>query len=148
MLFKKIAFLLVLLTLLLSSITHASWVKLSSEELIQQTKLAVIGEFIGSTSIVIKADKIEFSAGIIKVEKVENGITNDEFLLIVLRRKGAPRISTDINYSKGQKGLWLLTNYSQDNPTLYSAGHPQRFVSYKNSETLHQLKKLLAKHKL
>jgi hypothetical protein len=130
--------------LLNSSIAFASWVKLSPEELVEQSKLAVIGEFIGTTRIATQEAGKNLIVGVINVETVLDGSVQDDIILIAIRTSGAPLISTTINYKKGQNGLWLLKHYSPDNTTLYSASHPQRFTPSSDVDTFNLLKNLVA----
>jgi hypothetical protein len=136
---------IVLMSILLSpSLAFASWVKLSPEELVGQSKLAVIGEFIGTTRVAAQKAGTNIIVGVIKVETVLDGSVRDDFLLIAIRKVGSPLISSTINVNKGQKGLWLLNKYSPDNTALYSANHPQQFTPSSDVKTINLLKKLIA----
>jgi len=142
-------FIIVLMCFLLSpSIALASWIKLSPEELVAQSKLAVIGEFIGTTRVAAQETGKQLIVGIIKVETVLDGYFQDDFLLIAIRKVEAPRISSTIKFKKGQKGLWLFTQYYPDNTALYSASHPQQFTLSSDIDTISDLKSLLAKQKI
>ncbi|NQZ89449.1 MAG: hypothetical protein HRT54_17880 [Colwellia sp.] len=139
---------IVLLSILLTpAIALASWVKLSPEELVGQSKLAVIGEFIGTTRIATIDSGKNLIVGVIKVETVLAGAIQDDFLLIAIRRAGVPLVSSTIDFKKGQTGLWLLKQYSADNTALYSASHPQQFTSSSDTDTINHLKKTLAQLK-
>ena len=139
---------IVLLSILLSpSIALASWVKLSPEQLVGQSKLAVIGEFIGTTSIAAQEKGKTLIVGVIKVETVLDGSVQDDLLLIAIPNAGAPLVSSTILFRKGQTGLWLLTQHSPNNAALYSASHPQQFTPSSDSDTINHLKKLLAQLK-
>ncbi|TWX59567.1 hypothetical protein [Colwellia hornerae] len=129
------------------SFAFASWIKLSPEELIEQSKLAVIGEFIGTTRLMTQKTGKNLIAGIIKVDDFLDGSVSDDFLLIVIGHEGDGLISTTINFKKGQKGLWLLQLYSPDNPVLYSASQPQQFTPSSDLATINELKNLLIEHK-
>jgi hypothetical protein len=138
--FKKVTF--VFLSLLTPSIAFASWVKLSPKELVEQTQVAVIGEFLGTTRIATSMKGKSLVVGIIKV-KDDLGISVQyDFLLIAIRYVSAPLISTNIDFKKGQKGLWLLKQHSPDNALLYSASHPQQFVPFSDVSTMNHLKDL------
>jgi len=139
---------IVLLSILLSpSIALAAWAKLSPEELVGQAQLAIVGEFIGTTRITTQETGKNLIVGIIKIEIVLDGSVQDDFLLIAIRNVGAPSISTTINFRPGQKGLWLLKQYSSTNTTLYNANHPQQFTPYNDIKTLEHLKSLITKQK-
>jgi len=129
------------------SIALASWVQLSPEELVAQSKLSVVGEFIGTTRVATQESGKELIVGIIKIQKVLSGSIRDDFLLIAIRKADVPQISSTIRFKKGQKGLWLLTRYSADNKTLYSASHPQQFTQSTDKETIKHLINLVTKHK-
>lgn len=139
---------IVLLSIVLTpSIALASWIKLSPEELVGQSKFAVIGEFIGTTRISTQLANKILIVGVIKVESVLAGPVQDDFVLIAIRRAGAPLVSSTINFKKGQTGLWLLKQYSPDNTALYSAHHPQQFTPSSDTDTINHLKKLWAQLK-
>ena len=115
--------------MLTPSIVLASWAQLSEKELLEQTSVGVIGEFIGTTRIIVEENNATLIVGIIKVKSVLKGLVEKELLSIVIRNANAPRVSTSITFQEGQKGLWLLKQYSPANPSLYSANHPQQFIA-------------------
>lgn len=139
---NKIFFLLFSI-ILTPSVTLASWVKLSPEELIEQTQVAVIGEFIGTTRIVTDVKDESLIVGIIKVKELLGRSVQDDFLLFAIRYEGAPLISTTISFNKGQKGLWLLKQHSPNNTVLFSVSHPQQFIPFNDTKSISHLKKLL-----
>jgi len=139
---------IVLVYILLSpSLVLASWVKLSPEELVGQSKLAVIGEFIGTTRVAAQKTGTNIIVGIIKIETVLDGSVHDDFLLIAIRNADSPLISSTIGFKKGQRGLWLLKQYSPDNTLLYSASHPQQFTLSSDVKTIIHLTNLVAEKK-
>jgi hypothetical protein len=134
-------------TLFISSIASASWAKLSSEALIEQTNVAVVGEFIGTTRISSQEVGKELIVGVIKIESVLVGSIQDDLLLIVIRKAGYPLSSSIINFNKGEKGLWLLKQYSSANSLLYSVNHPQQFIASGDVARINHFKSLLLENK-
>jgi hypothetical protein len=138
----------VLMFILLNpTITLASWIQLSPEELVEKSKLAVIGEYIGTTRVSAQGEGKNIIVGVIKVETFLYGTIRDDFVLIAIRNADSPFISSTINFKKGQRGLWLLPLYSPHDTALYSANHPQQFTPLSDVKTINQLKKLVAEQK-
>ena len=126
-----------------SFLVFSSWVKLTEKELIELTNVAVIGELIGSTTISNNETQDGLIVGIIKVEKILSGPFSDDFLLFVIQRSGIARISSTVNFKKGQKGLWLLKQYGPTTPFLFSANHPQQFISSSDINKINHLKSMI-----
>lgn len=130
-----------------TSSTLGSWIKLSPKQLVTQSNLAVIGEYIGTTRIKSFPAGNELIVGVIKVNNILKGSVQDELILIAIRNAKGALMASTTSFKKGQKGLWLLTQYSPDNAVLYSANHPQQFIPSSNIDAMSVMKKLLIKQK-
>ncbi len=118
--------------ILLPITSYGSWAKLSDIELVNQSDVIVNAELIGQTQFTI--NQFKYVIGALKVEEVLKGDKNQAVILLALPRTKGPRISTDILYRKGQKGLWFLRERKAKGETgIYLADHPQRFLSIEHA---------------
>ncbi len=121
------------LTLNFATTANAMWVKLSENELIEQSDVIVTAEMIGHAPMMI--DGVKFVIGVLKVEEVLKGDKEKTVMLLALPSTEGPHKSTDIFYKKGQKGLWFLRERkAKGEAGIYLADHPQRFLSIEHAE--------------
>ena len=100
------------------------WAKMSDAELIAQSDLIVVGEWVGQSAISLHGTAR--SLGAVAVSEVLKGDPRQTLALISLPASDAPVASDRVVFKRGDKGLWLLRR--ADAPGLYLADHPQRFV--------------------
>ncbi len=123
---------LIFYLILLPTTSYGSWAKLSDIELVNQSDVIVNAELIGQTQVTI--NQLKYVIGVLKVEGVLKGDKNQAVILLALPHTKGPRISTDILYRKGQKGLWYLRERKAKGETgIYLADHPQRFLSIEHA---------------
>ena len=105
----------------------AMWVAASNAELVATSDVIIDGELIGQVHAVINGVKLFL--GVLKADEILKGEQGQPVFLLALPSREGPRLSTDISYSVGQKGLWCLRKReSQGTTGLYLADHPQRFL--------------------
>ncbi len=119
------------------------WVKLSDEELTEQSNVIITAELIGEVPIMINQAK--FVIGVLKVEEVLKGDRDQTALLLALPSSKGVYISEDIFYKKGQKGLWFLRERKTEGEAgIYLADHPQRFLSMEHaSDQIKAIRKIM-----
>lgn len=105
------------------------WAQMSDEELVSSSELIVIGEWLGQIQVVLESGKSFQGIGVIAVSKVLKGSLEPGFVLVQRAAAGAPRSSSDLNFERGQKGLWLLRAKPDGAQGIYLVDHPHRFVS-------------------
>ena len=109
--------------------TYAMWARLTDKALIAKSDVIVLAELVGQTKVKLASEGAILLLGVLQVEEVLKGDPEQTALLLVLPSPEAPRASTDILYHKGQRGLWFLRAVKPGEMGLYSADHPQRFLS-------------------
>ena len=124
--------------------TNAMWARMTDAELIRQSDLIVVGEWIGTAQIEISARQVKIHAGVIAVKEVLKGDPRQTAALVAVPGADQPISSSDIVYRRGQRGLWLLRLRSADEVGIYLADHPQRFLPEdKAAPQIENLRKLL-----
>lgn len=108
---------------------HASWARMTDAELIAQSDVIVVGELVGETRVKLQSERETLRLGVISVQEVLKGDPNQNIVLLVLPSQEGLRLSAEILYHKGQRGLWFLRLRSAKEVGLYVADHPQRFLS-------------------
>lgn len=128
----------------------AMWAMMSDAELLLQSDLIVIGTWQGTTAAPAAATPtptpgtVAPSVGAVAVNEVLKGPSATTRVLLVIPAAGALRSSSDIHFSMGDHGLWLLRKQPGGAAGLYLADHPQRFVSTATgAERIEILRKLL-----
>ncbi len=102
------------------------FVQMSDDELIRQSELVVVGEWLGQSTVTIDGHRVDL--GVLRVSEVLKGSAGTTVVLIPVASLDAPRSSSDIRYKRGDGGIWLLRPHPRIAGT-YAADHPQRFVS-------------------
>ncbi len=107
----------------------AMWAGFSDEQLVAASDIIVLGEVVGS-----QPDR---EAMRLKVSETLKGEVDGPEVLLSSPPAQAPRSSTDIVYQVGQKGLWFLRISRQSGQDkVYSADHPQRFISAEQAQAI------------
>ena len=106
----------------------AMWASMSDDELVASSELIVIGEWLGQTAVTLPGATGAQTFGVIAVAEVLKGQRETGFVLVQRPAASALRSSSDLNFERGQKGLWLLRAVPGAKG-LYAFDHPQRFVS-------------------
>jgi hypothetical protein len=135
----------VLFCCLLSAVgvVNAMWAGLGDEELVRSSDLIVMGEWQGQTTL-SSAPAVELETGVIIISEVLKGVGNPAFALVALPANKALRSSSDPDYRRGDRGLWLL-RARPNSKGLYLVDHPQRFVPAVGGENrIRQLRRLIA----
>ena len=121
---------------------NAMWAGLSDEELVRSSDLIVVGEWQGQTPFA-SASAQEIEIGVITIQEVLKGVGKPAFALVALPAASLPRSSTDPDYRRGDRGLWLL-RARPGSKGLYVIDHPQRFVPAADGEArIRQLRRLI-----
>jgi hypothetical protein len=140
---KKSGVLFLLLCTMVGS-AAAMFTKLSDEELIAKSALIVVGELIGRASI--GAAENAQMLGVIRVEETLKGEKGVTIAFLALPGTKLIQRSDDLTYRVGQFGLWYLRLQNENEPGVYVADHPQRFVPMdKAGEQIEFLRKHLAR---
>jgi len=126
---KRIGIWLVVLLGLAPTLGGAMFAKMSDEELIRRSDLIVIGEWVGHASLRLANSSEPMEVGAISISEVLKGSPDQSLALVAVRASGAPRSGAEINYRRGDKGLWLLRQHQESGAKgIYLADHPQRFI--------------------
>lgn len=107
--------------LLTAPYADAMFARMSSAELVGSSDSVVEGVYKGT-----RLNASGVTVGVLDVSKTRAGAALDGEVLIQVKQPGAPISSTDIVFRAGQTGLWFLEAVEGG---LYSATHPQRFIS-------------------
>lgn len=107
----------------------AMWARLSDEELIAASDLIVTGEWLGETQVRLDGAASTQGVGVIAVSEVLAGKRDIGFVLVQRPGAGALRSSSDLEFERGQSGLWLLRAKPGGGQGIYLVDSPQRFVS-------------------
>ncbi len=105
------------------------WAQMSDEELVASSELIVLGEWLGQTQVALEGSKSGEGVGVVAVTEVLKGSREPGFALVQRPTTGSLRSSSELNFERGQKGLWLLRAKGGATQGIYLADHPQRFVS-------------------
>ena len=105
------------------------WERMSDEQLVASSDLIVIGEWLGQSQVVVEVGRSAQGLGVVAVSEVLKGSLEAGFALVQRPGSGAVRSSSDLNFERGQTGLWLLRAKSSGTQAIYLTDHPQRFVS-------------------
>lgn len=105
------------------------WARLSDDELVAGSDLIVLGEWLGETQVAFESAAKGQGVGVIAVSQVLKGKAEPGFVLVQRPGVGALRSSSDLNFERGQRGMWLLRAKPGGAQGIYLADHPQRFVS-------------------
>ena len=103
------------------------WVKMIDCELIDKSVIIVQAEFLGTESMKLSSGALPVSYGILNVNRVFKG---DKHILLVQVQQPNPLkpiSSSDIHFTKGQKGIWFLSAEKALVKGVYYANDPQRF---------------------
>lgn len=105
---------------------HGDWADVAPQELARQSDLIVLGEYLGQEQISPPEMSGALNLGVIRVESVLKGETR---ALVLLRlppaRPDGLRLSSDLHFTPGQHGLWLLR---QQSAGLFFIDRPERFL--------------------
>ena len=104
------------------------WVKMTDSELVEESSVIVMAELIGETLVTLPTDEARLRLGVLQVAEFLKGDSHQMLLLLVLPAHKGLALSTDIDFHKGQRGLWFLEERAPGGG-LYLANHPQRFLS-------------------
>lgn len=122
------------------------WAQMSDEELVANSQLIVIGEWLGQSQVVLEAGANVQGIGVIVVSEVLKGSLDSGFTLVQRPATGGLRSSSDLNFERGQIGLWLLRAKPGGTQGIFLADHPQRFVSAgKDATRIAALKRLIGR---
>lgn len=118
---------LILCGLLFSGIrdSNGMWAAASDVELVNSADLIVMGEWRS-----VSSDKYPDSPtiiGTITISEVLKGKSNSASVSIAQSFRGTARSSSDLDFSNGDQGLWLLRRVSE-RTDIYLIDHPQRFI--------------------
>ncbi|MGH8613455.1 MAG: hypothetical protein ACREYF_15920 [Gammaproteobacteria bacterium] len=102
---------------------------MTDAELVEESELVVIADFIGQTEIEFGKANVKLTVGVLRVNEVLKGRRDLSVVLLELPPREAPRSSSDIFYRIGASGIWFLRAHSSHDEGIYSANHPQRFLS-------------------
>lgn len=139
------ATLVVVFALLLPRSGTAMWAQMSDAELVASSDLIVVGEWLGQTEVVLQAGATPHAIGVVAVSETLKG-TAAGFALVLRPVATAPRSSSDLDFERGQKGLWLLRAKPGGTKAVFLADHPQRFVNAaQDSARIAALKALIAR---
>ena len=105
------------------------WEGMTDSALCAQSSVIVEAEYIGHTQVKDASAAKNLWLGVLKVESVLKGDSLQSVLLLAVPSPKAPGSSSDIVFTKGQKGLWFLRARSADDVGIYVVDHPQRFVA-------------------
>ncbi len=120
---------------------HASWAYVPQEIRMMQADLVVVGT-IAKPGKAIEQDGRTYAVGVIKPTMILKGkpkLKDDIRVAWVAPRPGGLRLSTDITYRVGQKGVWVLT--ADKTLPVYWATYP---TDYQPLEKLAEVRKKLA----
>lgn len=121
------------------------WAQMSDAELVASSDLIVVGEWLGQTEVVLQAGATPQAIGVVAVSETLKG-TAAGFALVLRPVATAPRSSSDLDFERGQKGLWLLRAKPGGTKAVFLADHPQRFVNAaQDSARIAALKALIAR---
>jgi hypothetical protein len=135
---------------LAASAVRASWMDLPLKQVVQQSHVVVIGEITGITAADPPAqeDRYAFDIAHITVEDVLlNTLTNrviqpgQELPLSMPSAGNSVRISTDIRYRAGMKGIWILELKDE----TFWATYPKDFQPMSAEKDVRQIVKELEK---
>lgn len=122
------------------------WARLSDDELIASSDLIVQGEWLGETQVALDGAARTQGVGVIAVSEVIKGKRELGFVLVQRPGAGAPRSSSDLDFERGQRGLWLLRAKPGGAQGVYLVDTPQRFVSESgDGERIAVLKRLIGR---
>ena len=140
------ATLVVVFALLLPRSGTAMWAQMSDAELVASSDLIVVGEWLGQTEVVLQAGATPQAIGVVAVSETLKGTATAGFALVQRPAATAPRSSSDLDFERGQKGLWLLRAKPGGTKAVFLADHPQRFVNAaQDSARIAALKALIAR---
>lgn len=120
----KIITLIVSFCLSLALTAHACWAPVSLEDFVKGHHLIVVGEIQRVTHA--PKSRRAYDTAFIKVERILRSSVRvtpkvgSDIPLNMPSVNNETHVSTDIHYSKGQRGIWIL--YFEDGK--YHAGHP------------------------
>ena len=103
------------------------WVEISDCELIDKSVIIVQAEFTGTTTIKLSKDIQPIAPGVLQIKRLFKGNNMLDIVLIEQPNPTDPRSSSDIFFTKGQKGIWFLTEGKRSNSGIYSANDYQRY---------------------
>lgn len=113
--------------------------RMSESELISTSALIVVGTLVRHETVTAGGE--ERRVGIIAVDDVLKGGSNPATIRLdlpplALSQPGQPAASDTITYRIGTTGLWYLRQPGADDPPIYAADHPQRFVPLAEATTV------------
>ncbi len=113
----------------------AMFMGVTEQQLLAQSSVVVVGELMGRAEIATADGAAPINLGVIRVERMLKGDPDTTILFLALPRRGPmPRLSTDIDYRDGQRGLWFLHLRDPAQSGVFLADHPQRFVPINKAE--------------
>lgn len=129
---NKLGVIALIVCILIGS-AEAMFVKLSEEELVEQSGLIVVGELIGRSQVSLATQERPQLLGVIRVEEVLKGARATSVAFLALPG-GKIMVSTDLSYTDGQRGLWYLRLRDANVEGVYVADHPQKFVPIEKAD--------------
>ena len=105
------------------------WAQLSDVDLVEQSDIIVSATLVRTERQAMPGSAMSREIGVLDIREVLKGPGNLSVAHLALPSGDAPRSSSDIRYSIGQKGLWFLRPLpSAGGRSLYRADHPQSFL--------------------
>jgi hypothetical protein len=111
--------------LLFTHSAYALWVKMTECELVEQSTLIVLGEYMGESQIQPTEQSLISRLGVINVETMLKGTAED--IVFIEQAYSAIKNSSDIQYKTQEKGIWFLKPSPMYRSGVFLANHPQRF---------------------
>ena len=114
----------------------AMWAKMTDQELIGNSSLIVSAKLIGITEITPSKNGHPLRLGVLQITRTFKGDKDLSVVFIKLPKPSNPISSTDIFYSKGDKGIWFLRRDRHGMSGIYYADNPQRLWTEDRTERL------------
>ncbi|WP_020656693.1 hypothetical protein [Massilia niastensis] len=131
---KRIAALFLLAACLFAGEASAVWVRMSDADLVGQSDIIVSATLVRIERQAMSGSASSREIGVLDIHDILKGPANIGVVHLALPSGDAPRSSSDIHYSIGQKGLWFLRTVPPEGERpLYRADHPQRFLRDKEA---------------
>ena len=117
---------LCLCTVLFVHPAWSDWAAVDENDLVEYSDLIVKATWLGQTVIRFQGMSSPKQVGVLQVEQTYKGKERDIALISLPLRPANVIASSDIHYTIGQNGIWILKQDSHSEG-LYLADHPQRF---------------------
>ncbi len=121
------------------------WAAMTDEELIRQSDLVVMGEWLGQGPVKWSPTAAPTELGVIRVrEALKPAAGVQPLAFVALPRPTGLLSGSDLNFKPGDHGLWLLRALP-GMAGLHAVDHPQRFVPLATGAAkISELRRLLA----